>query len=246
MGFSREVHKMYDIHMHIIPGVDDGSWNLEMSKAMIDIAYRQGIRKIIATSHSSAFDMYHTLVKEEFEKLKEETEQRLPDMKLYLGNEIYCRRGNMENILNQLNSGIYPSMNGTKYVLVEFASGVQLNEVFFCIDTLLVNGWIPIIAHVERYRNLFIDEDAIKALKEKGVMLQINIFSVYEEYDEKIKRNALRLIERRLVDFLGSDAHRTNHRPPSVEYGLSYLYANFDSDYVEKIAFRNAEDLLLK
>ena len=47
--------KMYDIHMHIIPGVDDGSWDMDMSKTLLYMSYEQGIRKIIATPHSSAF-----------------------------------------------------------------------------------------------------------------------------------------------------------------------------------------------
>lgn len=54
------------------------------------------------------------------------------------------------------------------------------------------------------------------------------------------------LVKRKLVDFLGSDGHRTNHRPPSVDRGLNFLYNHFDLDYINQIVFRNAELLLFR
>lgn len=242
---QQEKHRMCDIHIHIVPGVDDGSWNLDMSKTMADMIYLQGIQKMIATPHSSAFDEDSAFAKAAFEELKEEIGKRNPDMELYLGSEIHCTRREMKNVLHNLHYRIYPAMNGTQYVLTEFDTGVDQDEASLCTEALIADGWIPILAHVERYKRLFDDEACVMRLKEKGILLQINAFSLCEEHKEEIRRNAQYLVEHGLADFLGSDGHRMNHRPPSVEYGLNYLYHNFALDDVEALAFRNAERLLL-
>ena len=234
---------MNDIHMHVIPGVDDGSWNQEMSMMMVYMAYKQGIRKIIATPHSFAFDEDRDLVKENYLSLGDEIQKFYPEMKVYLGCEIYCGKYDMKQILKFLKEGVYPSLNGTKYVLVEFHSLTEIEEIVFCTLQLLENGWIPVIAHVERYKNLSLEN--IARLKASGCMLQINAYSVDDETDWNIKVKARDLMAQKLVDFLGTDAHRTIHRPPSAEQGLKYLYHHFEKEYVDDITYRNAEKYLL-
>ena len=91
-------HKMYDIHMHIVPGVDDGSWSLDMSYSMLYMAYEQGIRKIIATPHSSAYDRDYESTISAFQQLREQKQKWL-EVELYLGGEVNCNRKNMQSIL---------------------------------------------------------------------------------------------------------------------------------------------------
>ena len=236
---------MYDIHAHIIPTVDDGSWSLEMSYQMLYMAYRQGIQKVVATPHSEAFDQWPDMVMKCAYELKEFMQSKLPEIELYIGCEVLCRRDYMKNILEKLHKGIYPSMNGSPYVLCEFSKRTTVEEILYCTCGLQSAGWIPIIAHAERYKCLFTDEKYLNMLKEDGCKIQINIDSVYDEYDETIKRNALTLIEQKQVDFLGTDAHRMNHRPPNAKNGLDFLYSHYEKEYIDKIAFGNAGQLLL-
>ena len=236
---------MYDIHMHIIPGVDDGSWDMDMSRRLLFMAYEQGIRKIIATPHSSAFkENTDQEVEKRFGQLKEMTEKFLPDLQLYFGCEIRCRRREMDDILNELEGGRIPSLNRTKYVLAEFSTSVETEEIKECVRSLKKQGWCPVLAHVERYRELFRNDSDIEKLQRIGCLFQINVYSVFDEENEEIKRNAMKLVKEKRVTFLGSDAHRTIHRPPSVKYGLQFLYDYFEKDYIDQIAFGNAEKLL--
>ena len=236
---------MTDIHMHIIPSVDDGAWDLDMSMRMIYMAYEQGVRKMIATPHSSAFEENQKLVQIGYQQLKEKLARFYPDMELALGCEVFCRQNIMKDILTNLKKGVFPSMNGTKYVLTEFNTLMDVEEVKFCVTQLLEAGWIPLIAHVERYPRLFLEVKVLEELKQMGCLLQINVFSVFEEDEWGIRQRSVSLVEKKMVDFLGSDAHRTFHRPPSVERGLKYLYETYEKEYVDAIAFGNAEKLLL-
>mgnify|MGYP005778473829 FL=1 len=241
-------YKMHDIHMHIIPGADDGSWSLDMSLSMIYMAFQQGIERIIATPHSSAFDQHPELVKEGFQELKDHIAKRLPWIRLYSGCEVACSAGNMKKVLERLQKGSYPTLNHTDHVLTEFSVRIEKEEAVSCAKQLLAAGWIPVLAHAERYRQLFDREekngDCMKELKDLGCRIQINVYSVFDEENETIKQNALDLVKNGYVDFLGTDAHRMNQRPPSAEAGLRFLYENFDKDYIDRIAFLNGEELL--
>mgnify|MGYP003301707604 FL=1 len=235
---------MSDIHMHIIPGVDDGSWDMDMSMSLLYMAYEEGIRKIIATSHGSAFAEDDNFVKENFEQLQQRASKLLPPMQLYFGCEIKCKESEMDSILEDLRTEKLPTLNGTKYVLTEFHTSVEAKQAIACATRLLEAGWIPVIAHVERYKQLFMDFSAIEKLAELGCLFQINVYNVYDADDEIMKANALKMIEKQMVSFLGTDSHRTFHRPPSVKYELQYLYETYDKEYLDAIVFKNAQRLL--
>lgn len=237
-------YEMYDIHMHIIPGVDDGAWNMTTSLAMAGLAFEQGIRGIIATPHNRAFDFQSKKTEQGFAELKEHIERMLPAMKICLGGEIRCSERKMSQVLEKLQSGLYPSLNGTKYVLMELTVRTEAAEAGRCAATLLNNGWIPVIAHAERYKRLFLDAGVIPNLKQMGCLIQMNVYSILEEQDPEVKRNAIDLVQREQVDFLGTDAHRMNYRPPSAAAGLHVLYSMADQEYADRIAFRNARELL--
>ena len=86
--------------------------------------------------------------------------------------------------------------------------------------------------------------ELVDRFRELGALIQINVYSLFDEDDSSIKNWARRLVQDRKVEFLGTDAHRTYHRPPSAEWGLNYMYENVEQEYVEAIAWGNAQKFL--
>ena len=236
--------KMIDIHMHLIPGVDDGAENMEMSLVMMARAMEQGISQIIATPHSEVFRYSKEGGKIIYRRLVDAAAKVCPDMKLYLGCEVYCETEIMDQVLESLNSGRYPTMNGTKYVLMEFSQWVYPENTVSCVEALVKGGYRPIIAHMERYKHLRDNMDLVNQFRERGALIQLNAYSLFDEMDDSIKNWARRLVQERKVDFLGTDAHRTYHRPPSATMGLNWLFENVELDYANAVAWKNAERLL--
>lgn len=233
-------YRMTDIHMHIIPGVDDGSCTLNMSEAMLMRARLQGVQKVFATSHSFAFAYRPDLVRKNFQALKEQVAGMV---QLFLGCEVQCELHSIQKTLGLLRTGVLPSMNGTKYVLTEFNTGIQPDGAVKITELLLADGWVPIIAHVERYPALF-EHNGIDRIVDQGGLLQINAYSLDNETDEGIVARARKLLAEEKISFLGSDAHRLDFRPPSVEKGLQYVYTHCGKGYADAVAFRNAETRL--
>lgn len=165
-------------------------------------------------------------------------------IKLYLGEEILTYYENVDNNIYNLKNNIYSSMNKTKYILIEFDTYENsLHEIKYCIDKYMVNGYIPIIAHAERYRMLSVDD--IKQLKKCGALIQINLFSVSNELNKQTKNKTKNLLINYLVDFTGSDCHRLNHRPPIIADGINSLYYDYDNNYIDNILFNNAKEMLI-
>ncbi len=229
--------KLFDTHFHLVPGVDDGAADLDMAKVLLCRAWDQGVRAIVATPHSNAFEEDPDRVRRNFAQLQGFCCRFFPELTLYLGCEVYCTPASMGRVLEMLEAGTLPSLNGTRYVLTEFSMWAEPEGAVDCARRLLEAGWIPVIAHVERYRGL--RGAPTRALKAMGCRLQVNVYSLYDEADEAMKAWARELVTERLVDFLGSDAHRTYHRPPSVYMGMEYLYAHEDLAYIQAIAWDN-------
>ena len=233
-----------DVHMHLIPGVDDGATDLEMAMGLLRRAREEGIGTVCATPHSSAFDWDPALVRERFQDLRQESARFFPDMALYLGCEVYCDARHMADVAKALEEGRYPGLNGTKYLLTEFSVGIQPEQALRCAGEILRLGWIPVIAHMERYRHLRHDTELVDRLREMGCRIQINAYSLYNEEDADIRGWAQKLALEQKADFLGTDAHRTWHRPPSAARGVAWLFENAPGEYARALCGGNARRLL--
>lgn len=235
---------MIDIHMHLIPGVDDGSEDLMMSLMMLLRAKEQGITGIFATPHSCAFDADPEFVRSQFQQLQAQAGRMFPDIKIYLGCEVCCDSDDMTGVLTALESGRYPTMNGSRYVLMEFSMWVSPEATLPRVEALVKDGYIPVIAHMERYKYLQNNMDLVEKFREAGALIQVNAYSLQEEPEETIRSWARQLVLEQKVDFLGTDAHKTYHRPPDALSGLNWLYENVDKTYADAIVFGNAKQSL--
>ena len=166
-------------------------------------------------------------------------------LQIYQGCEIYTYRDKMGRILQDLQGGRIPSMNGTRYVMAEFdIHEGNLEDARYCLNSYLEEGWIPIIAHAERYCWTFATVENIRILKDMGCLVQVNYYDLDEEPNFDIRTCAQNLLKAELVDMMGSDAHRSNHRPPKLVRGVRYIRENCRAEYAEDILWRNAERLL--
>lgn len=204
---------MIDIHTHIIPGVDDGSPNLETSIEMIKHEISIGVDSIICTPHH----IYHRYeksveeIKSNFLLLKEAVEKENLPVKLYLGQEIcYSHR---EDIIKMLQEGKLLTLNNTNRVLLEFHFTREPEDILDIIYNFSIHGYEVIIAHVERYEWMTLDK--VIALKGEGALIQINSNSYLGLTTWKEKRFTKLLLKKGLVNYVASDTH--SFRPSTLD-----------------------------
>ena len=231
-----------DIHSHILPGVDDGSESMEMSMEMIEQAYTQGVRRMIATPHyypghrnPSAEHLLKTA-----EELRNNIKKMYSDFTLYLGNEIYYRDGVFEKLKNK---EIF-TLADTRYVLVEFSYTADFNKIYEAVRKFMNHGYYPVIAHIERYGCLQKNEKNVKELVRAGAYMQVNAENFHPGLFVPMRNYCMKLMEQGLVHFIGSDCHNLTDRVPNLMKGISYLDAKVDKEILDSILGENTDNLL--
>ena len=232
--------RICDLHMHIVPGIDDGSRSLDESIEMLKLSAEQGVTDVFCTSHNGYSIEDGERYIEAFEKLKLTASEI--NIRLHKGCEVLCAGEYIDDIVYGLDIGAFSTLGDTKYVLTELYSDTRPSEALQIINTLKKNGYNPIIAHMERNYN--ITGIMVNTLIQSGAMIQINAHSLFD-YDNGIRARARELLDRRYVHFIGSDAHRIDHRPPSIAEGAKYIIDNTDIEYASKILSGNSRDLLI-
>lgn len=232
-----------DLHMHIVPGVDDGSLNMSMSLDMLELAYEQGVRDVFCTSHNVYSEEEITRYKSQFMMLQMMAKSRFPDLKLHMGCELLCAGEYIDDILYGLEIGVFLPLGNSKYVLTELYQDTTPEEAMVVVNALLAAGWKPILAHTERYLALF-DGTTLQELIDHGAKIQVNLYSLVEENKDDIRERARCLVDNRLAHFVGSDAHRINYRSPKYESGVRYIEEHCGKDYLKEVCYMNADRLI--
>ena len=236
--------KITDAHGHYVFGVDDGAESLEMSLKMIQSSYDQGVRHIFCTSHDSAHVLYY---KRNLAALRERLEELNMDVTLHSGCEIYCGEDYVGEVIEKLECGDLLPMGCSKYVLLEFSPWTDTEEIVWCVQRIRrETEFEPIIAHMERYLWLQEDSEILSAIRENNLLVQINAYSLTETSSEGTKNFARKLLQEKLVTFIGSDTHGSDHRPVTLKSGVQYIYDTCDAEYADDVCWRNAERLLIK
>lgn len=229
----------FDVHTHIVPGVDDGSDSLEESLEMISQMREQGVLNIVATPHYP--DGKTEKIKDAFDMLKKSVEDKYPDMKLYLGNELLNGPGVIEALKNKTALTIA----GTKYILVEFLPGDSERKIYNALREYTLAGYIPIVAHVERYEALHKNYDFLDEIINLGAYIQMNTESLVGGLFDRRAAYCRKLLENGYVHFLGSDCHGAERRKPLMKGAIEKLKPEFvNSKLAEKILFENPTKML--
>lgn len=225
-----------DMHCHVLPGVDDGAKDMEETLNMLRIAYKDGIRQVIATPHYHIGRMKTRAdeVRMCVDKLQKAAEVLFPGMHIYLGQEIYY----YSDVIKDLKSGKALTMSDSRYVLLEYSTTVSFNEIRDSVYEMVTEGYIPIIAHVERYGSLYDSGDSIRKLIDEGAYIQVNADSIIKS-GTTAKKFIKILLKNRLIHFVGTDAHDTAKRMPCLAAAAKYVSRKTDEEYAGQIFYKN-------
>ncbi len=223
---------MIDIHCHILPGIDDGSKDLDSSLQMINTAINAGTKKFIVTPHFywGQYENDYLSVTKHLEKLNAEILKRQMPIELYPGQEIFVDR----HTLGFIKEGAIRGLNDSKYLLIEFPMDALPKDAFDVIYELKILGFKPILAHPERYRYVIENPSEINKFINEGCLIQINAGSITGLFGSKIEQTALTLIEHNVCQFIASDAHSTGKRNTDLTEVLTLMKKSYGRLY-EKI-----------
>lgn len=234
---------LFDIHCHIIPQVDDGAKSMDMALQMLQREYDDGVRFIILTPHfrREMFETPSEKIEHQFALLKARAEEKIGmDLQLYLGCEFHANMSMVETLLAKER----PTMAGSDYVLTEFSGATEFSFARERVYDLVSHGFIPVIAHVERYPKIRKNMEQLQELKEIGARLQVNAESIIGQEGFSLKRFCRKLMKNDMLDFVGTDCHRTNTRVPNMGPCAEYMEKKMGKEYTERILVHNPQKII--
>ena len=235
---------MIDIHCHILSGVDDGAGDLQMSSEMARLAESNGTTAIVATPHSNLPGMFGDDIEFDYKELVQSLNENLSAsgsiIRVYSGCEIFAAG----DFLKLLKNGSLLTLNDSVYPLIEFDFYEHPASVYLKLQQVVAEGFVPVVAHPERYAFVNEDCDSIKRLKDMGCLIQVNKGSVTGKFGPDIHRCAHEILVKGLADFVASDAHSPNIRTPDMTEAYELICQLYSKQYADLLFCENPRRVL--
>ena len=220
-----------DLHCHILPGIDDGAESFNEAVDIITDANKTGTSIMVLTPHYNHHcncneRLNKDLLTEKYKNFISETEQIDAKIKFFLGSELLADK----NLSEMCRNNEIVTLNASRYVLVEFYFDEKIEKIQTYTDELKSFGYIPVVAHPERYKGL--SHNDYFSLINKGCKFQLNKNSILGKSGQAPKDLSWWMLQNDFVHVIASDCHNSTSRNAD----LSELYVQMlDKFSPEKI-----------
>lgn len=238
--------KHVDLHCHLAWDLDDGISTLEDCQKFLLAAQKDNIEKIVATPHficgkhtSNDIDLFQKRIDE----LKALAKSH--DIEIYQGSELYIN----DLLFTQLQNDTIIPIENTSYVLCEFNVRKAYDEDYEMMSDylyeLILAGYIPILAHIERYFNKRIDINAIQDLVDMGCLIQANTSSILVPRNKTMQKNIFELLDKNLIHVISTDSHDyRGRRSPNMSDTFLFLSKFYDQTNLELLFYQNPVSII--
>ena len=223
-----------DIHQHLMFDMDDGPDQYEGSRAMLSAAARDGLARVCVTPHAAPgiipFDI--DLYNERLDKLR--TECAEPNgVHLYPGAEVFYT----DMARRHLDDKRVPTLNNTEYVLLELDPRTTFKVMLDALYDLSSAGYIPVLAHIERYNCLVSVPRRMNELRKRfEIRFQVNCYTITRKNGLMVSRFIRRVLNDGLIDAIATDAHEDNARLDFMPAAHKIISGKYGDSYADHIA----------
>ena len=218
-----------DFHSHVLPGIDDGSKDTNMSLRMLKESAEQGIKLMVATPHFYASkntpDKFLKNRQAAYDSLKDQLTDELPDIRLGAEVAHFCGMGRADDI------GSF-AIEDTNLILVEMPFRPWGKSDIKELELLLERDYMPVMAHIERFIQFQKDRKLFDRLLDMHVYIQVNSEALI---DWRMRFKVLKFFKGGHVDLLGSDCHNVSTRPQNLKKGRDIIEKKLGAEYLDKI-----------
>lgn len=228
-----EAMKLCDLHTHILPGADDGAATMEYALQMLQNAAASDVELLAVTPHCNG--IYSNYLSKEltdrFLQLQHAAKE-IP-VQLVLGAEARVN----EALQVSLKEGKIPTINGSRYLLTEFPGNSARESFPEVLQSILDLGYIPLIAHPERYAAVCKAPELVVQWLDMGCHLQLTGSSILGEYGKAVQKTAAFLLKNDLVACIASDAHGLHSRSNFLLDVYDHLTVHYSKSYARCLMY---------
>ena len=232
-----------DIHQHVVYGVDDGPKDFEEAKKMLEYAARDDVSHIISTPHFRAgigtFDVGSYA--EKVDKMNEYCRQCGLELKVHTGAEVFYT----QDIFNEFDILEKLTLANSRSLLVEFDWKSSYMDIYSAVHSLSLAGFVPILAHIERYKSLMHGSARVRDLREQlYAKIQVNCETILGKRYKRRLNAISRMLKEGLIDYIATDAHDTMHRKSRMNESFCFLKEYCGIDYAKALTAGNQSEII--
>lgn len=228
---------MLDLHVHVLPGIDDGPRNLDDALKLARALVADGIEHVVATPHiyPGVFDNTPHRIAEAFERLQTAvTAEGLALTMTWAAEVRIC-----PEIIDWLEHRRLPLLDGSlvgpSTALIELPDGQIPVGTDRLAGLMLERGITPLIAHPERNKAVMEQPSRLETLRRMGCRFQLTAGSVIGEFGSKAHATARHLLDAGWADVVASDAHNLSGRKPRMSAARQWLQEHYDAALAERL-----------
>ena len=234
---------MIDMHCHILHGMDDGAGSLEEAVGLCRLAVANSIQTAVLTPHlpnPSEIEEFLDRRARRMEELKYALDRQHIELELLPGAEVF-----VDDDVFFAPSFDGATLNGSRYILIEFTfRGLNVMRLVKYVNEFFARGYVPIIAHPERYIYTQNDYDIINHLGDLGVLFQLNGTSLVGSNGMEAKELGFAMANSGLASFIGSDAHSLHHRPNDLRAMMDHFPRAVPFEVYDRMLNANPEKII--
>ncbi len=237
-----EGREFVDLHVHILPGVDDGPEDWDDAIQMARLAQEEGITAVVATPHNVGFGqvLNRNLVFSLVEELKGRLAQENVGLRVFPGIEVLL----MPEVFRLLEEGKVFTINGSRYILVELPYAFYPVYSEYVLFKLLEQGYKPILAHPERYAYFQARPELLRPIVKMGVLLQLTSGSITGELGSRARETARFFLQEGMAHIIASDAHSARWRKPTMREAFEEASRIVGQSKAEEMVFHTPKAIL--
>ena len=221
---------MFDVHYHMLFGVDDGPKTLEDSLKLAEASIAEGVTHVVCTPHANDTYRFDPQVnRQKLSLLEERLEGRLT---LGLGCDFHLTFDNVQDALRDRQKY---TINGGQYLLVEFPEYGVTQQSSHTLFQLSAKGIVPIITHPERNLDLQRKPELLEEWVGMGCLVQVTAGSLLGRFGRRANAMSLDLLDKNRVHVIASDAHSVEGRPPSMAPAHEFLQREFGKTVADRL-----------
>lgn len=234
---------MIDIHNHMLPGIDDGSPDMETTLEMARIAVSSGIKAVVLTPHCNIPGVVNNYFDENYVQNFREVQRAIRmaqiPLKLCPGMEVFVTF----DLPELIKAKKIMTLNQSRYLLMEFAFDEDLEFADDMLRKIASLGIIPVIAHTERYQFVRENPEITYEWCQNGYVIQINKSSIKGSFGRGAQHMAYRLLDKGQASVIASDAHGTECRTPYMRDTYRWLQEHYEEAYLDVLFRKNPENI---
>lgn len=243
-GTTARAPAMTDLHCHILPGLDDGAKTPETTLQMAKQALQSGVRQIVCTPHCTTGDpglrTRLTRIEKAVEMLNYVFGQMQLPVTLYAGIELLCN----DRLPETLERREFLTLAGSRYLLIEFPFDVPLSRIEWAANAVRQAGYIPVLAHPERYTAVQRNPDCLSVWFYAGYVIQLDKDSVLGRFGNHCARTAAWALRHGVAHVIASDAHDTRTRTASLQAVWRHVATVYSLPYANLLLQRNSQRIV--